>query len=78
MSSKASFEDLKDMDFLCTFKIKIESKLFEQGCISNQWLFQNQVNIPNPSQEPPVFSKAPHQVLKEVDVLHTFEIKVEN
>ena len=30
-SSKAPNEDLKDMDVLCTFKIKIESQNLEQG-----------------------------------------------
>ena len=31
-SSKAPSQDLKDMDDLCTFKIKIESQKLENGC----------------------------------------------
>ena len=36
MFSKAPNEDLKDMDFLCTFKIRIESQNSEHGCIKDQ------------------------------------------
>ena len=35
-SSKAPNKDLKDMDVLCTFKIKRERPKFEQGCINDQ------------------------------------------
>ena len=35
-SSKAPNEDLKDMDVLCTFKIKIESQNLDHGCIKDQ------------------------------------------
>ena len=34
--SKASNEDLKDIDVLCTFKIKIESQNLDHGCIKDQ------------------------------------------
>ena len=37
-SSKAPNDDLKDMDVLCTFKIKREPKF-------GSWLYQRQVNI---------------------------------
>ena len=36
VSSKAPNEDLKDMDVLCTFKIKIESKKCDHGCTKEQ------------------------------------------
>ena len=36
VSSKAANEDLKDMDGLCTFKIKIESQISDHGCIKEQ------------------------------------------
>ena len=36
-SSKAPNEDLKDMDVLCTFKIKIESQNSDHGYIKDQW-----------------------------------------
>ena len=35
-SSKAPNEDLKDMDVLCTFKIKLESQNSDHGCIKDQ------------------------------------------
>ena len=41
-TSKAPNEDLKDMDALCTFKIKIESQNLEYGCTKDQWPYQNQ------------------------------------
>ena len=39
---------------------------------------QIKIKMPNPSQEPPVFSKAPNEDLKDMDVLCTFKIKVES
>ena len=41
-SSKAPNEDLKDMDVLCTFKIKTESQNLDHGCIKDQWPYSNQ------------------------------------
>ena len=35
-SSKAPNEDLKDMDVLCTFKIKIESQNLDHGFINDK------------------------------------------
>ena len=40
-SSKTQKEDLKDMDVLCTFKIKIESQNTDCGCIKDQWPYPN-------------------------------------
>ena len=40
-SSKAPNEDLKDMDVLYTFKIKIESQNLDHGCIKDQWPYLN-------------------------------------
>ena len=36
VSSKAPNEDLKDMDVLCTFEIKVESQNSDHGCIKDQ------------------------------------------
>ena len=41
-SSKAPNKDLKDMDVLCTFKIKIESQNFDHGCMKDQLQCSNQ------------------------------------
>ena len=35
-SSKAKNPDVKDIDELCTFKIKIESQNLDHGCIKDQ------------------------------------------
>ena len=73
VSSKAPNQDLKDMDVLCTFKIKIESQNLEHGFIKDQWPYPSKIKIPNPSQEPQASSKAPTQDLKDMDVLGTFK-----
>ena len=41
-SSKAPFQDLKDMDVLCNLKIKIESQYLNRGYTKEQWTYQNQ------------------------------------
>ena len=47
-SSKAPNEDLKDMDVLCTFKIKLESQNSDHGCVNNKlpYPYQDQDNKP--------------------------------
>ena len=57
VSSKAPNEDLKDIDVLCTFKIKIESWNSEYECIKDQLQYPNQDPDENSSQEHPVFFK---------------------
>ena len=39
---------------------------------------QIKIKMPNPSQEPPVSSKAPNEDLKDIDVLCTFRFKIES
>ena len=73
-SSQAPNDDLKDMEVLCTFKIKKESQNSDQGCIKDRWYIQTKIKMPNPSQEPQVSSKALNQDLKDMDVLCTFKI----
>ena len=41
-SSKAPNEDLKDLDVLCPYKIKMESQNLDLGCIKDQWPYPNQ------------------------------------
>ena len=76
-SSKDPNEDLKDMDALCTFKIKIENSNSEKGCIMTNYHIQIKIKMQNPSQEPPASSKAPNEDLKDLDVLCTFKIEIE-
>ena len=71
-------EDLKDMDVLCTFKIKIESQNSEQGCIKYQQPYSYQEPDVNSSEEPPASLKPPNQDLKDMDNLCTFKIKIES
>ena len=48
-------------------------------CVSNSSeSFRIKIQMPNPSQEPPASSKAPIEDLKDMDVLCTFEIKIES
>ena len=42
VSSKATYEDLKEMDFLCTFKIKIERQNSDHGYIKDKRPYTNQ------------------------------------
>ena len=77
-SPKAPDEDLKDMDVLCTFKIKIENQKLEHGCIKDRWPYQNQDQDTNPSQEPTASFKAQNKDLKDLDVICTFKIKIES
>ena len=48
LSSKTPNEDLKDMDVLCTTKIKIESQNLEYGCTKDQWPYPNQYQDAKP------------------------------
>ena len=41
-SSKAPNENLKDIDVLCNFKIKIEGQNSDHCCIKDQWPYPNQ------------------------------------
>ena len=40
--------------------------------------FEIMVKMPNPSQEPPAFSKAPNEDIKDIDVLCTFKIEIKS
>ena len=39
---------------------------------------QMKIKMPNPSQEPPVSSKAPNKDIEDMDVLCIFKIKIES
>merc|ERR1711954_368674 len=77
-SSKDLNQALKDMDVICTFKIKIESQNLAYGVLKTSDHMQINISMPNPSQEPPATSKAPNQDFKDMDVLCTFRIKIES
>ena len=75
--SKATNEDLKDMDVLSTSKIKFEGQNLKHVSKTSGHV-QLKIKMPNPSQEPPASSKAPNEDLKDVDVLRTSKIKIES
>ena len=77
-SSKAQNKDLKDLDVLCTFKIKMESQNSEHGSIKDSDLIQIKIKMPHPSQEPRASSKAPNEDMKDMDVLCIFKIKIKS
>ena len=56
VSIKAPNQELKHMDVLCTFKIRIEGKNLEKGCIKDQWPYPNQDQDAKP-QDPQATSK---------------------
>ena len=41
-SSQSQNQDFKDIDVLCTFKIKIKSQNLDHGWIKDQWPYLNQ------------------------------------
>ena len=57
-SSKSSNQDLKDMDFLGTFKIKMDSLHSEHGRMKTSDHIQIKIKMQNPRQEPPASCKA--------------------
>merc|ERR1711954_481896 len=78
VSSKAPYQDLRDMGVLCTFIIKIESKNHDIGVPKTNDHIKIKIKMPNTSQEPLASSKAPNQDLKDMNVLCTFKIKIES
>merc|ERR1711954_205812 len=76
VSSKAQNEGLKDMDVLCTFKIKIESKNLDHGYMKDQWPCQNQDQDAKPQSGTSSAPKAPNEDLQDIDVSCTFKVKI--
>merc|ERR1712239_81261 len=77
-SSKAPNEDLKDMDVLCTFKIKIKSQNFDHNIIKTSDHIKIKIKMPNPSQEHPASSKASNEDLKGHGCFLHLQIKIES
>ena len=64
MSFKAPNEDLKYMDVLCTFKIKIESQNLDHGYIKDQWPYPNQDQDAKSQSGTSHILQSPHSGLK--------------
>ena len=76
--NKTPNQDLKDMNVLCTFKIKIEKKSQNIDASKSSDHIQIKIKMLNPSQAPPASSKVPNEDFKDTDVLCTFKIKIES
>merc|ERR1711954_526316 len=63
-SSKAPNEDLKDIDILCNFKIKIESLNSDHECIKDKGPYPNQDQDAKPKSGTPSILQSPKSGLK--------------
>ena len=63
-SSKAPNDDLKDMDVLCTFKIKIESQNSDHRYVKDQWSYPNQYQDAKPQSGTSSILQSPKWGLK--------------
>ena len=66
--TKAQNQDLKDMDILFTFKIRIEGPNLENGWVKDQWPYTNQDKDVKPQSEATGSSEAQTQYLKDIDI----------
>ena len=62
--TKAPNQDFKDMDVLCTFKIKIGSQDLEHGSNRNQWPYSNQDQDTKPQSRTSSILQSPKSRLK--------------
>ena len=65
------------MDVVGTFKIKIVT-IWNLGVSKTNEHIKIQIKIPNPSQEPPAYSKALNKDLKDMIILCNFKVKIES
>ena len=72
-------QDLKHIDVLCTFKIKIESKNSDHGCVKDQWPYPNQDQDAKPQSATSRILQGPKLGLKGHGYsLHLKKIKIES
>ena len=62
--AKSPNEDLKNMDVIYTFKIKVERQKLDQGVSNTSDHIQIKIKMPNSSQEPPSSFQSPKSELK--------------
>ena len=77
-SSKAPNEDLKDMDVLCTLKIKIESLNLDHGFVKDKWPYPNQDKKAKPKLGTSSVLQSPKSRNKDMDVHCTFKFKIKS
>ena len=76
--SKAPYQDLKDIDVLCTLISRWRAKIWNMGVPKTSEHIQINVRMQTPSQEPPASSKVPNPDLKDMDVLCSFIFNIES
>ena len=64
------------MDFLCNFKIKIDSQNLDHGYIKDQWFYPNHDQDAKPKSGTQASPKTPNKDMKDMDVLCTFTMKI--
>jgi len=64
--------------FFAPLKSRLGAKVWIMAVSKTCDYIQIKIKMQNPSQEPPVSSKAPNQDLKDMDVLCTFKIEIES
>merc|ERR1711954_303389 len=64
--------------FFAPSKSRSRAKIWIKGVPKTNDHIQIKIKMQNPSQEPPASSKAPNEVLKDIDVLCIFKIKIES
>ena len=77
-SSKTPNDDLKDMDVLCTFKVKIESQNLDHECIKDQWPYSNQDQNAKPQSGTFSILESPNEDFKDIDILYIFKISIDS
>ena len=75
--SKAPNVYLKAWMFFAPSKSRKRNKIQSMGLSKTSDHIQIKIKMPNPSHDPPGFSKAPNKDFMDLDVLGTFKIKTE-
>ena len=78
VSSKAPNKVLRRWMFFAPSNSRQRAKNWIIGVSKTSDHIQIKIRMQNPTQGPPVFSNAPNQDLKDIDVLCTFKIKIES
>ena len=77
-SSKAQSQEFRDMEVLVTFKIQIEKQNSEHGYSKDQCQYPYQDQDAKTQSGTSSSLQPPNEDLKDIDVLCTFKIKIEN
>ena len=64
--------------FFAPSKSRERAKIWIMGVSKTSDHIQIKIKMPNPGQEPPASSNAPNKVIKDINVLCTFTIKIES